>query len=75
VSDDEFVRLTVVSSEQDAVMLCGYLGAQGIEASYDNRGSSQPVGGLGTPYSGEHEILVRASDLEDAQAALESLPG
>jgi hypothetical protein len=71
---DELVRLTVVPSEQDAVMLCGYLEAQGIEASYDNRGSSQPVGGLGNPYAGEHEILVRASDLADAQAALDALP-
>jgi len=71
---DELVRLTVVASEQDAALLCGYLEAQGIEASYDNRGASQPVGGLGAPYSGEHEILVRAGDLEDAQAALESLP-
>jgi hypothetical protein len=71
---DELVRLTVVGSEQDAALLVGYLEAQGIEAIYDNRGSSQPVGGLGTPYAGEHEILVRAGDLEDAQAALEALP-
>jgi len=72
--NDELVRLTVVASEQDAAMLCGYLGAQGIEATYDNRGSSQPSGGLGAPYLGEHEILVHEADLADAQAALEALP-
>ena len=71
---DELVRLTAVPSEQDAAMLCGYLGAQGIEASYDTGGFSQAFGGLGAPNAGEHQILVRASDLEAAQAALDALP-
>jgi hypothetical protein len=71
---DELVRLTVVGSEQDAAMLCGYLDSQGIEASYDTGGISQAFPGLGTPYAGEHEILVRAEDLEAAQAALDALP-
>jgi hypothetical protein len=71
---DELVRLTVVGSEQDAAMLCGYLDAQGIEASYDTGGSSQAFVGLGAPNVGEHRILVRESDLDAARAALDALP-
>ena len=70
---DELVRLTVVASEQDAALLCGYLEAQGIEASYDNRGR-RSRSAASARRLGRHEILVRAGDVEAAQAALEGLP-
>ena len=72
---DELVRLTVVGSESEAALLCGYLESQGIEASYETGGIDQlPAAGLGGPYMGHQEVRVRASDLEAARAALESLP-
>ena len=55
--------LTVVSSEQEAVMIRGLLETAEIESEYR---ATQ----LGENFGGSYEVLVRAEDLEAAQALL-----
>jgi hypothetical protein len=76
VSDDDFVPVTVASSEGEAAVICGFLASQGIEATYDTGGASQPfsVGGLGGAHLGTQTILVREKDAEAARAALDARP-
>jgi hypothetical protein len=66
--NEEFVPIGTAENESEASIIVGFLGAQGIEAVYEPRGE------LGTPFptsaTGSHEILVRASDADDARAAL-----
>jgi hypothetical protein len=68
-----------VASEQEAALVCGFLGSNGVEATYDKGGVFQPLSGLGgatgTVGSGRQEILVRAEDADRARELLERLPG
>jgi hypothetical protein len=69
---DEIVTLTLAFSETEAAEICGYLGANGIEAMYDKGGVE---GGLAwaTPQVGGQEIVVRAEDEERARELLAEL--
>jgi hypothetical protein len=67
--DDAIERLTEAANEPEASVICGFLGSRGITASYEK--ASSPLGGMfPTANSGRYEILVRADQLEAAQAAL-----
>ena len=76
---DELVALTTAASEAEAAMICGFLASNGIEASYDTGGVTQPAlgggSGLGGAFIGRQQILVREQDLDEAARLLEDLPG
>ena len=61
---DDVVQLTVASSESEAAMICGYLEARGIHATYDKGGVFQPFyyggGGTGEAYLGRQLRYGRA---------------
>ena len=67
----EAVPLTVVANEVEAEVIRGLLATEGIESSHrpTNFGAGSTDGF--TP-AGEREILVRADQLEEAKALLES---
>ena len=68
---DQTVVLTVVSSEPEAEVLCGLLRSAGIECAYRDTDAieSSLEDFIAT---GPREILVHASDLDDARALLPS---
>jgi hypothetical protein len=65
---DELVPLTEASNETEASVICGFLQARGIRATYERRGE------LGSPFPvadlEPHVVFVRAADLQAARAAL-----
>ena len=66
---DKAVVLTVVPGETEAELLCGLLGANGIECAYrDTDAIDSPIESFMT--SGPREILVHEADLETARALL-----
>ena len=66
---DQAVVLTVVSSEQEAEIVCGLLGSAGIECAYrDTEEIESPIEDFTA--AGPREILVHAADLENARALL-----
>jgi hypothetical protein len=69
---DNVVKLTEVGTEAEAATMCGYLEAQGIHATYDKGGTSSGLAAYSGP-AGEHQILVRAEELDAARAALTSI--
>jgi hypothetical protein len=71
---EDVVKLTEVPSEAEAAELCGFLRANGIEATYD-KGDVNAGLSWATPTGGAQEILVRAEDLERAEKLLADLPG
>jgi hypothetical protein len=68
VSDHDPVELIVVSTELEAVELVGYLGENGIEATYERGGSA---GWYDDAESGPQRVFVLGGDLERAQQLLE----
>jgi hypothetical protein len=66
------VELTVASSEQEAVLICGLLRANGIECEYE----PTPITGIEVAYlmtaAGPHVIRVPAEDADRAQELLAS---
>ena len=68
-SPDEFVAIEVVQNESEAELLCSLLRSAEIDCvpRLTNRGAGSGDG-LGT--GGEHEIMVRRRDAEDARAIL-----
>jgi hypothetical protein len=76
VIDGDLVAVAVAGSEGEAAVICGYLESEGIEATFDKTGVAQPfaISGLGAAHVGRQEILVRASDVEAALAALDARP-
>jgi putative signal transducing protein len=69
VDPDQTVVLTVVSSEQEAEVVCGLLGSAGIECSYrDTEAIDSPLEDFTA--AGPREILVHAADLDAARALL-----
>lgn len=70
VSDEQIVRLTVVSNEIEADVIRSLLQTEGIESTQhrtDYGAGSTDATGSG----GSREILVRAEDLETATALIE----
>jgi hypothetical protein len=66
---DQTVVLTVVSSEQEAEVVCGLLGSAGIECAYrDTEAIDSPLEDFTA--AGPREILVHAADLDAARALL-----
>jgi putative signal transducing protein len=70
VSDDQIVRLTVVSNEIEADQVQSLLKFENIESMQrpTDTGAAS-IGGSGA-MSGSREILVRAEDLENARAII-----
>ena len=67
----EGVVLTVVSGEPEALVVCGLLESNGIDCAYrDTEAIDSPLEDFTA--AGPREILVRASDLEDARALIAS---
>lgn len=68
---NELVRLTVVGNEPEAAMVCGLLGASGIQSMARitdiafGQGGEMPLSG-----GGPREILVRRGDLGPARELL-----
>jgi hypothetical protein len=68
---DQTVVLTVVSSEEEAEIVCGLLGSAGIECAYrDTEAIDSPLEDFIA--AGPREILVHAKDLDDARGLLPS---
>jgi hypothetical protein len=68
---DRTVVLTVVSSESEAEIVCGLLGAAGIECAYrDTEAIESSLEDFTA--AGPREILVHAENLDDARALLPS---
>jgi hypothetical protein len=66
---DDAVVLTVVPGETEAEVLCGLLGANGIECAYrDTDAIDSPIEEFIA--SGPREVLVYEADLEAARALL-----
>ena len=66
---DDAVVLTVVPGETEAEVLCGLLGANGIECAYrDTDAIDSPIEEFIA--SGPREVLVHEADLEAARALL-----
>jgi hypothetical protein len=65
-------RVTIVSNDAEAQMLCGLLRLEGIECYFrkTNIGAGSTDGMLSS--FGPTEIVVRASDLERAREVLDS---
>ncbi len=72
-SPDEFVPVEIVQNESEAELLCSLLRSAEIDCvpRLTNRGAGAGDG-LGT--GGEHEIMVRRSDAEDAREILSPPP-
>ena len=70
MADDDVVQLTVVGSEAEAALICGYLESLGIRATYDKGGVMNPIGSYMGANVGPQQILVRAEDADAARAAL-----
>jgi hypothetical protein len=69
VDPDKTVVLTVVPGETEAEVLCGLLGANGIECAYrDTDAIDSPIEEFIA--SGPREVLVHEADLETARALL-----
>jgi hypothetical protein len=68
---DDLVQVAVVSSEQEAAVVVGFLESRGIRAAYDKGGTSSPLGAYMGPYEGVQQILVRAEEEGAARAALD----
>jgi hypothetical protein len=70
VSDEQIVRLTVVSNEVEAEVVRSLLRTEGIESTQSTTnygaGATDAVGS-----GGPRQILVRAEDLETARALIE----
>jgi hypothetical protein len=69
VSDHDPVELILVSTELEAVELVGYLGENGIEATYERGGSA---GWYDDTESGPQRVFVLGGDLVRAQQLLEA---
>jgi len=70
VSNAQIVRLTVVSNEIEADVILSLLRTEGIESTQQM--TNYGAGGIDAVGSGgPREILVRAEDLEKAQALIE----
>jgi hypothetical protein len=67
---DEVVTLRVAFSEAEAAEICGYLGANGIDARYDKGGVESGLA-WATPQVGGQQIVVRAEDEERARELLD----
>jgi Putative prokaryotic signal transducing protein len=66
---EEAVVVTVVSSEQEADVVCGLLQSNGIDCAYrDTEVIDSPLEDFIA--AGPREILVRASDVEAARELL-----
>jgi hypothetical protein len=66
---DESVRLTTVSDEMEAEVVCGLLRSAGIECGY--RPTEEDDSAFeGFSSGGRQEILVSKAELEDAQAVI-----
>ena len=66
---DKTVVLTVVPGETEAEVLCGLLGANGIECAYrDTDAIDSPIEEFIA--SGPREVLVHKADLEAARTLL-----
>lgn len=66
---DALAPLTVVASEAEAELVAGLLASDGIDCSW--RVTDVGAGALApTGFGGPVEVLVRAADLERAQALL-----
>jgi hypothetical protein len=66
---DDAVVLTVVPGETEAEVVCGLLGANGIECAYrDTDAIDSPIEEFIA--SGPREVLVHEADLEAARALL-----
>lgn len=64
------VRLTVVANEMEAEMICGLLRSEGIECYFRKTDlGAGSTGGMLTGF-GQTEIIVGASDLEQARGLL-----
>ena len=71
---DQTVVLTVVASEPEAELVCGLLGAAGIECAYrDTEAIDSQIEEFIA--AGRREILVHAADLEEARALLPNSEG
>ena len=78
------MKLTEAPSELEASMICGYLRAHGVRATYDKGGVWQlpetpleavtGVSGASEAYVGHQEILIRREDAERALKLLAELP-
>jgi Putative prokaryotic signal transducing protein len=66
---DKTVVLTVVSSEQEAEVVCGLLRSAGIECGYRDTEAIETAMEDFTA-AGPREILVHAADVENARALL-----
>ena len=68
------VRLTVVSNEMEAEMLCGLLRSNGIACNHRKTDSAGAIGAEtgGFAMAGPTEVLVHERDLEAARALLEN---
>ena len=74
VDENDTVVLKVVSDEQEAEIVCGLLRSAGFECGYrDTEALDSPLEGFIA--SGQREILVHKSDLEDARAVLAEAEG
>ena len=70
MSDEQIVRLTVVSNEIEAEMILSLLQTEGIESTQQM--TNYGAGGIDAVGSGgPREILVRAEDLERATELIE----
>ena len=70
MSDEQIVRLTVVSNEIEADLILSLLRTEGIESTQQM--TNYGAGGIDAVGSGgTREILVRAEDLERATALIE----
>jgi hypothetical protein len=73
VESGETVVLTVVSSEEEAELLCGLLRSAGLECGYrDTEAIDSPFEDFTA--AGPREVLVRESDLEVARQLLDATP-
>lgn len=70
MSDEQIVRLTVVSNEIEAEVILSLLRTEGIESAQQM--TNYGAGGIDAVGSGgPREIVVRAEDLERARALIE----
>ena len=72
-SPDEFVAVEIAQNEAQAELLCSLLRSADIECvpKLTNRGAGA---GDGLAVAGEHEIMVRRGDAEDAREILRPPP-
>jgi Putative prokaryotic signal transducing protein len=70
ISEQEPVELTTVPTEIEAAEICGLLGTEGIEATYE---AGSGAGWLAGVNAMPHRVFVHASDLERARQLLEAI--